>query len=58
LVFALPLQHEDGERWHIPTVLYGAKTQKIIIILTAVKTSNLTVLLVAVQEHSEKHMGG
>jgi hypothetical protein len=39
---------EDGDnvspkRWHLPTSLHDAKTQKnIIVILTAVKTSNTT----------------
>jgi hypothetical protein len=36
-------QHIPPNSWHLPMGLHGAKTQKnIIIILTAVKTSNLT----------------
>jgi hypothetical protein len=34
--------------FHLPTSLHGSKTQKNIIILTAVKTSNLTFLLCSV----------
>jgi hypothetical protein len=37
-------QHVSSKRWHLPKSLQGVKTQNIsiIIILTAVKTSNLT----------------
>jgi hypothetical protein len=38
-------QYVSLKRWHLPTSLYCAKTQKNIIILIATKTSNLTKIL-------------
>jgi hypothetical protein len=40
-MFLIGLQYVSPKRWHPPMSLHDAKTQNIIIALTAVKTSNL-----------------